>query len=445
MRRPRSIRLRLAVTSALIAAVVLALLTLVVTMEVRAAANASATALARSDLLSYATDLRMQPDEGPDLPATGLLVSVTAPDGRVRRTTMPEAVLQASSGMTGDGVVTTAAGRFAVVSRTVRTPSGTWRLASARDLTPSDAVLAGISATMLIGTPLAAAAVGVAAWLVASAALRPVERLRVAAERLRRGSGRLPVEGARELTELAATMNGLVDSLRDSVAHERRLAADAAHELRTPLAVLAAQVERAGRRADAEQLAGIGASVARLTRLADSLLVLSRTETEGEAVGRATVAELVTEAMEVVDRARLLGPPTILLDLELDEGLDERGVVRIDPTGFGRVLTNLVQNALAAGPASAVVVRLRTAGRDLEVAVRDDGPGVDPAFLPFAFDRFARSEGARSAGGTGSGLGLALVRRLAERAGGRATLENAVDGGAVARVRFPVERGGPIG
>ena len=142
--------------------------------------------------------------------------------------------------------------------------------------------------------------------------------------------------------------------------------------------------------------------------------------------------------MGAVDRARLLAPATVLVDLELTASLDETRSAPIDVTSFGRILTNLIGNALVAAPATAVLVRLSTDGEALLLEVLDDGPGMPPDFLPFAFDRFARPEGARSSGSSGAGLGLALVQRLVERSGGMAALANRTDGGAVATVRLPL-------
>ena len=322
------------------------------------------------------------------------------------------------------------------------TTGGVWRLWAARDLTASISLLRGVLMTVAIGTPLAVLVMALTAWLVASAALRPVERMRSTAERLRaRGSdGSLPAPRARELADLAATLNGLIGDLRASAAHERRVTADAAHELRTPLAVLAAEIELAERDPVHADLAGIRASVDRMSRLADGLLTLSRLDsTEGEPQRIDTpVAELVTETMDAVDRGRLLAPPDVLIDLELADGLDEHRLAAIDVTGFGRVLTNLIGNALAAGPASSVAVRLTTSGRTLALEVADDGPGLPDDFLPFAFDRFARPQGARSTGSAGSGLGLALVKALAERGGGSVSLRNREAGGAIATVRVPL-------
>jgi signal transduction histidine kinase len=142
--------------------------------------------------------------------------------------------------------------------------------------------------------------------------------------------------------------------------------------------------------------------------------------------------------MDVVDRARMLAPGGVLVDLELDDGLDETATVSIDPARFGRIVTNLVSNALAAGPASSVTVRLGSDAGELVLEVVDDGPGLPADFLPFAFDRFSRPAGPRSSGSSGSGLGLALVQRLAERAGGSARLRNAEPSGAHAVVRLPL-------
>lgn len=442
--RPTTIRVRLAAGSALVAAVVLSALALLVIMQVRDAAVMTATQLAVDDLRPYAVDLRHQPEEAPDPSAPGLLIVVQAPDGAVRRDSMPPALARAARRVTGVGDVAVPGGDFRVAARTVTTGDGTWRLWAARDLTASEAVLRGIQLSLLIGTPVAVAATALAAWLVATAALRPVERLRASADRLRRrgAAGSLPERGAGELADLAATLNGLIDDLRRSAEHERRVTADAAHELRTPLAVLAAQVELAERHPATADLPAIRASVDRMVRLTDALLALSRIEgTRSEAPPATSVQELVTEAMGAIDRARVLAPDGVLIDLELGVAVDQAAAAAIDTTGFGRILTNLLANALAAGPSSAVVVRLDVEAEHLELDVEDDGPGLPPDFLPFAFDRFSRPERARSSSAGGAGLGLALVKRLAERSGGSAALRNRDPHGAIATVRIPAERG----
>jgi two-component system, OmpR family, sensor kinase len=444
VRRPGaiSLRVRLAAASALVAALVLSALAVLVGLQVRDAGVTAATQLARADLQSYVVDLMAQPQEGPDRPAAGLLILVVAPDGRVARDSMPAELSKAVRAPHAVEDVALEGGRFRVVHRDVRSDDGTWHLWAARDLTASDALLRGVLMTVVAGIPIAVLGTGLAAWLVASGALRPVERMRVAADRLRApgATGALPTLGGEELARLGATLNALIADLRTSVAHERRVTADAAHELRTPLAVLAAQVELAQRRPASADLPAIRASVDRLTRLADDLLALSRAEGSPGSATLVRVGDLVTEAMDAVDRARLLAPAGVLVDLELVEPFDEGGTVPIDRTSFGRIITNLVSNALAAGPASAVVVRLRQTDRVVVLEVQDDGPGLPDDFLPFAFDRFSRPAGARSRGAAGAGLGLALVKRLAEQAGGTAALRNGPAGGALATVRLPLPR-----
>ena len=436
-----SIRVRLVVGSAAVAAIVLSLLAVLIAMQVTGAAHATATRLAGDDLLPFAADLRMQPEEHPDLPAAGLLVVVQAPDGSVQRDSMTPALSAAARKVVGIGDVAVRAGEFRVVRLDVSNSIGVWHLWAARDVTASDDLLRGVALSMLIGVPVAVLLTALTAWLVAGGALRPVGRMRMTADRLRAAgsTGLLPAHGGGELADLATTLNGLIADLRAGVAHERRVTADAAHELRTPLAVLAAQVELAERRLDTVDLEPIRISVDRLTRLTDDLLALSRVDADRDGTPpSAPVSELVTETMGAVDRGRLLAPAAVLVDLELAAPLDETRTAPIDVTSFGRILSNLIGNALAAPPATAVLVRLSIDGDALVLEVLDDGPGLPPDFLPFAFDRFARPEGARSSGSSGAGLGLALVQRLAERSGGAAGLANRRDGGAVATVRLPL-------
>ncbi|MGT2426691.1 sensor histidine kinase [Amnibacterium kyonggiense] len=445
MRRPApvTIRVRIAAGSALVAAVVLSVLAVLVAQQVADASARTATQLAVDDLRPFLVDLRNQPEEEPDPSAAGVLVAVVAPDGTTPRVSMPPELLRAARRVTDEGTVEVPSGRYRVVAERLRTPAGEWRLWAARDLSASDGLLEGIRTSLLVGTPLAVLLTAAAAWLVASAALRPVERLRASAERLRTAdaTGSLPERGAGELAELAATMNRLIDDLRDAAEHERRVTADTAHELRTPLAVLAAQVELAQRHAASAELPAIRDSVARVTRLADDLLALSRADAATAPPSAVPVAALVTAAMDAVDRARLLAPEGVLVDLELDPRTDESAEVPIDVSGFDRIVGNLLGNALAAAPRSAVVVRLDDARDRLVLTVRDDGTGVPEDFLPYAFDRFSRPGTARSSGSAGAGLGLALVRRLAERSGGSAALANGTGGGAVATVVLPVARG----
>jgi signal transduction histidine kinase len=141
--------------------------------------------------------------------------------------------------------------------------------------------------------------------------------------------------------------------------------------------------------------------------------------------------------MGSVDRARMLA-----LEKRVDvafstNDLDDRAEYSIDPSAFARLLDNLLANAVnAVGETGSVELSLQDLGGALEIAVRDDGPGVPEEFLPKAFDRFSRPDESRTESSGGSGLGLALVRVIAETAGGTAQLSNH-ETGAVAVVVLP--------
>jgi signal transduction histidine kinase len=181
-----------------------------------------------------------------------------------------------------------------------------------------------------------------------------------------------------------------------------------------------------------------------LVALANTMLELSRLDESGPAPSTPATA-LVTELMGSIDRARALGG-AVDRDIDFSVALDapdER--YALEPSAFARVVDNLVANAIAAGDAGGVirVTLAQDAALALDLTVVDDGRGVPEDFLPQAFERFARADSARRAVLGGSGLGLALVRGIAERAGGSASLRNGAHPehgarcGAVAAVRLP--------
>lgn len=220
------------------------------------------------------------------------------------------------------------------------------------------------------------------------------------------------------------------------------MVSDASHELRTPLAALTARLELAHRSSgDAaalgRELRAAEADAARLVALANTMLELSRLDEEGP-TPFTPASDLVSELMASIDRARAIdamGPRDVDFTADVDEPDARYGLT---PAAFARVVDNLVANAIAAGSDGGVVRGdLRQApDHTLVLTVADDGPGVPETLLPQAFDRFTRADESRTALG-GSGLGLALVRGIAERAGGTAALENGSCGGAVATVRLP--------
>ena len=448
MRRSLSIRTRITLGSAAVALVVIVIAIFGIRLNAESTLHSSDVTLATTDLASFQKDLAENGGVHVDTPGAGILVLIRDPRGRVAVSTLPDEVRRAVESKRPSHSTFSAAedgSPYVVVARTVSTRTGTWGLWAARSTASSRLVLAKLDAALIIGGLLALIAFTAASWLLATFALRPVTAMRRRAESLS-GTGeneRLPVGSAGdELTALAMTLNDFLDRVHDGTLRERRMVSDAAHELRTPLAALRTQLELAhddfgDATALAREIIGAENSVARLTALANGLLELSRLEGEDAASGRATTSELVDETMGSVDRARMLALAKQVDVAFVTSDLDDGASYPIDPSAFARILDNLLSNAVnAVGIAGAVELSLRADAGQLEISVLDDGPGVPEGFLPKAFDRFSRPDESRTASRGGSGLGLALVRAIAESAGGTASLSNGPTG-AAAIVRIP--------
>jgi signal transduction histidine kinase len=284
---------------------------------------------------------------------------------------------------------------------------------------------------MGIGGPIALALSSLAGWVLAGAALRPVERMRqeAVAISVSEPDRRLPVpSGDDELARLGTTLNAMLDRLQTSFDRERRFVDEASHELRTPLAVLKAELDLAlaRERTPEELTASLRAASSetdRLVRLAEDLLVLARADGGSLPIRRADVSVgdlLRTTASAWEPRAVAAG---VRLHVEADEG-----TFSMDPTRIRQALDNLIDNALRHGPATNVGLRGVLDG-GLTLVVEDDGAGFGGTAVE-AFEPFT------SNGSGESGLGLAVVRAVAEAHGGSADAEN-VAAGAVVSIRLP--------
>lgn len=443
----RSIRARITVGSTAIAALVLLALAILLGEQLRHVAGASVATMASEDLQAYVADLRHHPGEAPDPPDTGVQVLVRSPTAstpidtlRPGLTPLVEEIGTGTHRLHQGGV------SYVVVGRAVQNSTGVWRLWSVRDTRSADLAVLAFGRVVLLAIPAILVLVALGSWLLVNAALRPVHRLRTAAERIR-GSGRpgrLPESSAGdELAELTVTLNRFLEGQEAVLERERRMVTDASHELRTPLAVLTARLDLARRHSgDAAALEAAVASaqqdVAGLARLATQLLELSAVESHTARRDSASLGELVSELMDAVDRARAIAPAGVRVDFEVPATADERAAVPISVLGFGRIVDNLATNAVHATQRGSVDLVLDQTGAQLVLAVTDTGGGFPPDFLPHAFDRFARSERSRADGSTGSGLGLALVQALVTFAGGSVELRNRSEGGAEARVILPL-------
>jgi two-component system sensor histidine kinase MprB len=289
----------------------------------------------------------------------------------------------------------------------------------------------------IVGAVGIALAAGLGA-LVARVALAPVRRFTTRTETLTeegalRGasldlSRRLEVEGKDELGRLADSFNRTLDALERSVQAQRRLVADAGHELRTPIASLRANIQVLGEAerlpvAEQESLRqDIVGELDELTALVGDVVELARgTSSEGRHADEVRLDAIVRAAIEKA--ARRGG---VRFEQRLEPTVVTGQADRID-----RAVNNLLDNARKWSPEGGLVeVTLKNG----VLSVRDHGPGFDEQDVAHVFDRFYRADGAR--GLPGSGLGLAIARQAAEACGGYAEAGNADGGGALLRVSF---------
>ena len=293
---------------------------------------------------------------------------------------------------------------------------------------------------LLLGGPAALAAVALAGHLLARAALRPVERMRQETQRM---SGSVSAERVTlppaddEIRRLGSTLNDLLERLELSVQRERRFAADASHELRTPLALLRTELELALRRPrSVDELVAALHSAAdetdRVAELAEGLLVLARADSAGLALTRRPVpaAQLLDDVSQRYRSRAAQEHRQIVVEDAFD------GVVTVDAARLEQALANLTENALRHGQGE-VTLRARRSNTSLELRVSDHGGGFAPDFLPRAFDRFSRPDGARS--GEGSGLGLSIVQAITHAHGGAVIAENLAGDGAAITITIPLD------
>ncbi len=300
--------------------------------------------------------------------------------------------------------------------------------------------LATLARALIIGTPLLFGLLALATWLVTGYTLRPIAALRRgAAEVTETGVPRdLPLPPARdEVRSLAVTLNDMLGRLADAQQRQRDLVSDTAHELRSPIASIRAQLEVAMDHPDGldwlETARDVHADTLRLARLTEDLLLLARLDgqhlrrrpTDLSAVCGSVAARYTAARMPV--RADVAAPC----------------VVAGDPDALSRLLVNLLDNAVRHA-ASQVCVSVRGDDGWAVLVVSDDGPGIPAEDAERAFGRFSRLEGARSRTGEegveGAGLGLAIVRSTAEAHGGSVSLSDAGPG-LRAEVRLPLATG----
>lgn len=292
----------------------------------------------------------------------------------------------------------------------------------------------------LIGIGMMALGFGLVFALVLAETLsRPLQRLADAARRVEGGDleARAEPEGSKEHREVAHAFNDMTEQLGRVLEGQREFVANASHQLRTPLTGLRLRLEAASLKAGPELAAELAAAereVERLARLLTSLLALAQEGDGTPTPSSVSLSDAVTHARERwSERAGQTRH-----ELRIHESDD--AVARASEEDVAIILDNLIENALVYSPAGGTVtVECGREGSEAFVAVLDDGPGLGPGEEQRVFERFARGSRGRTTAGTG--LGLALVARLAGKWGGAARIANRPGAGARAEVRFPADSG----
>jgi signal transduction histidine kinase len=281
------------------------------------------------------------------------------------------------------------------------------------------------------------------AWLL-HRGLAPMRELAAEAENItiHRWSFQPPESAVqtRELAPLASALAAAMQRLQTSFSQQQHFVSDAAHELKTAVAVVKSSLQLLNmrQRSPAEYEAGVAVSLEDCQRMEDivlRMLLLARAEAAATAESGQSVVDLAVCAETT---ARQFRPMAEVRSVALSVSASEGAAVPMSSEECALLCSNLVLNALQhSRPHSEVRVDVQGSGPQVVLRVEDQGDGIDPGLLPHVFERFARGDPSRSRNTGGTGLGLAICRAIVERAGGTITLESEVDRGTTAIARLP--------
>lgn len=296
--------------------------------------------------------------------------------------------------------------------------------------------------------PVALLLVGLGSWLMARRSLAPIGRVARETRELTVANfdRRIPVpRGKDEVSEMVVTINGMLDRLRAGFRAHERFIADAAHELKTPVAVLLGEAQVLSRQARSPEeydhfVTGVESEMRRLSQILDSLLTLARANA-GFPISLATPVSLndvVTEAVARCSAQANQREVRLVPRLWLPGPKEPEPIVKGDEDLLCSLVVNLVRNAVRNSPAGGPVeTELDLAGEEIRIAVRDGGPGIPEEFVERIFDEFFRIPGRDSSAGV-AGLGLAIAKGIAQLHGGSISVANLPGGGCEFVVRLPL-------
>jgi two-component system sensor histidine kinase QseC len=303
-----------------------------------------------------------------------------------------------------------------------------WSILWARSPIDIPWVVSALSGDLLFNMALAFPCLLLSAWLAVSHGLRPLRRFSQAIAT--RGPDDLSPLGVApkhaEMKPVFAALDGMLAKLRRKIEDEQAFVANAAHELRTPLAVITAQAHVLAKATDGQERADaqlrLEAAIARASHLVHQLLALARMEmTRRSEAAPLDLAELVRR--EIGD----FFPAACARNIEIALEAPDRLLVSLEVHPFRSILQNLLDNAIRYGrEGGRIAVELRARGNALTLCVSDDGSGIANTERPRVFDRFYL--GAQRDGAPGTGLGLTIVKQATTRLGGEVLVTEGLDG-----------------
>jgi two-component system, OmpR family, sensor kinase len=304
-------------------------------------------------------------------------------------------------------------------------------------------VLHGLVLILALGTPIVVALAVAGGYWMMRRALQPVNEIAAQAERLgyRNLKERLPlIASGDEIERLSLSLNRMISRLDNSFQHINRFSADVSHELRTPLTILRGELETivAERRLSTEHMEIIGSAleeIDRLSKIIDQLLAISRLDA-GEGCREVVRLNLGVLALSTADQLRLLADEkSISLVFDIVPGVE----VEADQIRLRQVVANLLDNAIKYTPNQGLVkLSVSALGRMAILQVEDNGVGIAAAALPHIFERFYRSDVARSRSTGGSGLGLAIVKAICTAHGADVKVSSTEGRGSCFLVEWPL-------
>lgn len=315
------------------------------------------------------------------------------------------------------------------------------RVAVAIDTQVIDADMRGIRNAFFVALPLALVLIGFAGWMFSNRALRPLKKLTAGAQRVTAEGldQRISIEGEdHEFVELIEVFNSMMERLERSFKQAYRFSADAAHELKTPLAILQGQLERAiqtaGSRLNLQvELTGILDEVRRLSTISRKLLLLSQADAGRLSIFREPF-DLSKALVDLIEDTRMMAPQ-LTVSGEIQPGL----VIPADGSLLRQILHNLISNAIKYNVEKGWI-RISAAASGpqwIEVQVVNSSKGIPAADRDKIFERFYRADPSHSRHIEGVGLGLSVSKEIARAHGGDISLEVNNDGSVQFTLRLP--------